>query len=62
MKLSQLLYFLIVIFCVIGWIMNIGKLVACDFEGPYKAEIIRTVGVFAFPAGIVIGYMTIEDK
>jgi len=45
-----------------GYALNIFKLVKLDFEAPYKAEIIRTVGVFVPPAGIVAGWMTIGDR
>ena len=47
---------------VIGYVMNIIKLVNNDFEEPYKAEVIRTIGVFTGPVGSVIGYMEFEGE
>ena len=52
----------LVIICLIlavigtGWIMNLAKLSNCDFEAPYKAEIIHTVGLIP-PIGAVTGWM-----
>lgn len=39
-----------------GWVMNIYKLTQCDFEAPYKAEVIRVVGIIP-PVGAIVGYM-----
>lgn len=48
---------------IIGWVMNIYKLVAHDdFESPYKAEVLRTVGVFVAPLGLVLGYITFDEE
>jgi hypothetical protein len=49
------------ILCLYGWFANIYKLTQCDFDIPLKAEVVRTVGVVVFPAGIVMGYMDIKD-
>lgn len=43
-----------------GWVMNFYKLFHLDFKQPYKAEIIRTIGVVP-PIGAVIGWMDIND-
>lgn len=45
----------------LGWCMNLYKLTQCDFEAPYKAEVIRSVGVGVPFVGIVTGYIDIED-
>ena len=45
-----------------GWFANMYKLSQCDFASPYKTEVLRTVGIFMFPMGVVMGYLTIEDK
>jgi hypothetical protein len=37
----------------IGWCKNIYKLTQCDFEAPYKAEVIHTVGIIP-----VVGWIT----
>lgn len=52
-----------VIACVIGWGLNIYKLVTvCDFTSPYKCEVVHTVGVFAVPVGVITGYVNFEDN
>lgn len=48
--------------CLTGIGLNIYKLTQCDFQAPYKAEIIRGIGAFPFvPLGIVAGYLHIND-
>jgi hypothetical protein len=37
---------------VICWIVNVVKLVNCDFEGPWKDEIIHAIGLIGPAAGI----------
>lgn len=39
-----------------GWVKNLVKLTNCDFEAPYKAEIIHTVGIVPV-VGAVTGWM-----
>jgi hypothetical protein len=46
----------------IGWIMNVVKFCKCDFEDPYKTEIIRGVGIPVFPMGAVCGFMDIGEE
>jgi hypothetical protein len=46
---------------VCGWCLNVYKLTQCDFEAPYKAEVIRGIGVPFGPVGIFAGYLDIED-
>lgn len=53
------LFVCLVIFAT-GYVSNIIKLTRCDFEAPYKAEVIRTIGLLP-PVGVIIGYVTIED-
>ncbi len=57
----------IVILCIVlaaagffGWCLNIYKLVHLDFKAPYKAEIIRTAGLFPI-VGAITGYIDIQD-
>lgn len=51
----------IIIIFGIGWILNIINFVKLDFKEPYKAEIIRGVGIPIVPIGGILGYLTIED-
>ena len=59
--LLKLIITFIILFFTIGWVINAVKLSRCDFDAPYKAEIIRTVGVIAAPFGSVVGYINIAD-
>lgn len=47
--------------CMLGYFMNIAKLISCDFKAPYKAETIRVIGVFTGVVGAVAGWLDIED-
>lgn len=47
---------------VIGYVTNIVKLCQCDFKTPYKAELVRGVGVVVPVVGMVTGYLTIKDR
>jgi len=39
--------FLIVMVFVVGcWFANMYKFINCDFESPYRAEVIHAVGIF----------------
>lgn len=46
----------------IGYISNIVKLVRLDFNQPYKAEVIRSLGVVVAPLGVITGFIHIEDN
>lgn len=51
---------ILIIFVVgfVGWVKNIIKLSNCDFEKPYKAEIIHSVGLVPV-VGAVTGWLDI---
>ena len=44
-----------------GWVQNLVKLTKCDFEAPYKAEVIRVIGIIP-PVGAVVGWMDIGEE
>ena len=46
----------------VAWGVNIYKFATLDFERPYKAEVLRGVGIPAAPLGIVIGFMDIGEE
>ena len=46
---------------VVGYGMNIYKLCHLDFESPFKAEIIRSIGVGVPPVGFIVGFCEIND-
>lgn len=45
----------------VGYVRNVVKIFGLDFQPPYKAEIIRGIGLFPL-AGAVVGWMKIEDR
>lgn len=45
-----------------GYLMNVYAVFHLDFASPYKAEAIRTVGVFVPPVGVVAGFVTFEEE
>ena len=59
MKTSDFITLIIIVGLFIGWCMNIYKLTQCDFQPSYKAEAIRSIGIFIAPVGGVVGYMDI---
>lgn len=54
------LYVMVIAAGVVGWGMNLYKLTKLDFKSPYKAEIIRGIGLFPI-VGAVTGYINIQD-
>ncbi len=59
--LAFLFIILMGICAVVGWGMNIYKFASADFEAPYKAEIVRGVGIPFAPMGAIVGWFHIED-
>ena len=55
------LFWILMILGVIGWCMNIKKLVKdTDFQAPYKAEVCRVVGIVP-PVGAVMGWINFDE-
>lgn len=57
--------FLVLIFillCIYGWVLNIYKLVKLDFNEPYKAEVIRIIGVPVGIVGVLVGYFNFDEE
>jgi hypothetical protein len=44
----------------LGYVVNIDKFFRCDFQAPYKTEIIRGIGIIS-PLGCITGWIKIED-
>lgn len=42
----------------VGWVKNIIKLSNCDFEAPYKAEVIYGIGLVPI-VGMVTGWLDV---
>ena len=44
--LTELVIVIIFLFGGISWLVNGYKFIQCDFEAPYKAEVVHGIGVF----------------
>lgn len=45
----------------VGWCVNVYRFCTSDFESPYRAEIIRGVGIPVAPVGAVVGFIDLEE-
>lgn len=58
MRTGGLIYSIVWLLMVIGWVLNIMKLVTSDFSGPVSTEVIlRIVGIIVAPLGGIMGYL-----
>jgi hypothetical protein len=55
---AEVFVLIIVIILVVGWVKNIIKLAQCDFEAPYKCEVVHSLGVIPI-AGAVTGWIDV---
>lgn len=44
------------------WGTNVVKLCNLDFEAPYKAEVLRIIGIPAAPIGMILAWVTFEEE
>ena len=51
----------VIIVCCFGYVANVVNFCKCDFAEPYKAEIIRGLGIAIPPVGVVAGFCNIAD-
>jgi hypothetical protein len=56
MLLGIILMVFLVVGAAYGYVHNIVELTRCDFEAPFKAEIVRVIGIPFTPVGIIAGY------
>ena len=59
MKMFTIIMTVIWIFVLGCWIGNLVKLINCDFEAPYKGEIVHAVGLLPIASVITVW---IDDK
>lgn len=59
--IGAIIYIAIIIALLVGEIRCIYKMCKCNWEPIGKAEVFYTVGTFT-GAGVIIGYINIEDK
>ena len=55
--LTEILITLVGILGIIGWVMNIVKIVGAELVPITTIFVIRVVGIFVPPLGAVLGYM-----
>ena len=55
--IAILLYLAIIIGCFYGWISNIMIIAGSDFSDITGLLVLRVVGIFVAPLGIVLGYV-----
>lgn len=63
--LIELIYVMILLFFVLGvipWGVNIYKLTQCDFQEPYKEEILRGIGIPVYPMGIIMAFKKVPES
>ena len=60
MKFLGLVFLIIYSLGALGWCLNLYKLTQLDFASPYKAEVIRIVGIT--PLGAVVGWMELKEE
>ncbi len=58
MKITGMILVLFYIIMCTGWVKNVIKLSNCDFEAPYKAEIVHGVGLVPY-VGMVTGWLEV---
>jgi hypothetical protein len=46
----------------VPWVLNISKLIDCDFKPSYRCEIIHSVGVFIPPAAVITIWFDTDIK
>ena len=61
-SLMVVFVFLFGFLCVMSWAYNIYKFVSLDFEAPYKAEVLRGVGIPVAPVGVVLGFVEFDEE
>jgi len=60
--LVGLMWLVFILVCGVGWVMNVYKLTQCDFETPYKTEVIRVVSTVVPVIGGFTGWMEIGEE
>lgn len=58
MKGIMIVVVVIVLVVGIGWVKNIIKLSNCDFEAPYKCEVVHILGIVP-PIGAITGWLDV---
>ena len=54
----EIIIVVLILAVAVGWVKNLIKLTDCDFDAPYKCEIIHTVGLIP-PVGAITGWLDV---
>lgn len=49
-----------ILLALVSWVINLSQLINCDFEAPYKCEVIHAVGVFIPPTQVITVFFTAD--
>lgn len=60
MRRMKLVAFLLVVVVAVGWVKNLIKLTNCDFEAPYKCEVVHALGLMP-PIGAITGWLDVSN-
>lgn len=61
MKTAFITWGVIVLTMGLSWCVNIYKLVSCDFEAPYKEEIVRGIAIPVAPVSWVVAWVEFDN-
>lgn len=53
--------FLFWVLVIYGYVANVYRFCILNFEPAYKAEVLRGIGVFIPPFGVIMGFIDISD-
>jgi len=51
----------VMLLLVIGYVKNIIGIFNCDYETPYRCEVVRLVGIIP-PLGVFFGWVDVDDN
>ena len=57
-----IIYLVVLVLVVGGYVTNLYKLTQLDFEPNYKAEAIRIIGIPVAPLGVIAGFVTFDEE
>lgn len=46
----------------VSWLVNAYKFASCDFESPFKCEVVHGIGVFVPPSAIITVWVDDDGK
>tara|TARA_Y100000310_G_scaffold209426_1_gene210045 strand:- start:6254 stop:6502 length:249 start_codon:yes stop_codon:yes gene_type:complete len=61
-ELITIVWFCVILFAIASWFKNIYHLSQLDFEAPYKAEVIRGIGIPVFFVPTITSWMDIGEE